>query len=46
MSKEIISYAASAVTAIICIIMAYFILDEEKAAKIKILDIYIRKNII
>lgn len=37
MSKEIISYAASAVTAIICIIMAYFILDEEKAAKIKIL---------
>lgn len=37
MSREIISYAASAVTAIICIVMAYFILDEEKAAKIKIL---------
>ncbi len=37
MSIVYVSYAVSAITAIICIVMAYFILDEEKAAKIKIL---------
>ena len=37
MNTQIVIYVISAITAIICIVMAYFILDEEKASKIKIL---------
>ncbi|MCR5460133.1 MAG: prepilin peptidase [Acetatifactor sp.] len=37
METQVVMYAVSVITAVICVVMAYFILDEEKAAKIKIL---------